>query len=69
MNMEISIPKFKNVIKLLLWLTKFFKERNAIVVCKGYGGDWDYYTGLCWCEDSGNIDFNSYDDFKLWLNF
>lgn len=66
MSIEISI--FKNIAKPLIWLTKFFNDNKAVVVCKGYGDDWSYYTGLYWDEDKDN-DFSEYEDFKLWLNF
>jgi hypothetical protein len=66
MSTEISI--LKSIVKPLLWLTKFFNDKQAIVVCRGYGDDWDYYTGLYWDEDKDN-DFGEYNDFKLWLNF
>jgi len=66
--MKINIYKYKNVIKPLFWLTSFFNDNKVILVCKGYGEDWDYYTGLYWQEDK-NINFKEYDDFQLWLNF
>lgn len=66
MSIEISI--FKNITKSLIWLAKFFNDERVVVVCKGYGDDWDYYTGLYWDEDKDN-DLSEYDNFKLWLNF
>ena len=66
--MRLEIPIFKNIVKPLIWLTNFFSDNKAVVVCKGYGDDWDYYTGLYWAEDKDN-DFTEYDNFQLWLNF
>lgn len=52
--MRIEIPIFKKIAKPLIWFTNFFSDNNAVVVCKGYGDDWDYYTGLYWDEDKDN---------------
>jgi hypothetical protein len=64
--MKIDIPVSKRVIKPLLWLTKFFKDENAVLVCKGYGDDWNYYTGLYWDEDK-DAEFNEYEYYRLWV--
>lgn len=39
-------------------------------MCKGYGDDYELYTGLYWAEDK-DIDFfdTCYEDFRLWINF
>jgi hypothetical protein len=66
--MKIDVAIFRIIFRPLLWLTKFFNDEKAVVVCKGYGDDWNYYTGLCWEEDK-NIDFSEYSNFRLWLNF
>ena len=66
---EIQIPRF--LAKFVLWFSQFFAERILVLVCKGYGNDYKYYTGLCWDEDH-HLDFindDSYWDFRLWLNF
>lgn len=64
MKTEIYIPKI--LIKVILWFTQFFNDNKLVLVCKGYGDDWDYYTGLYWNEDK-NADFNGYEDFQLWV--
>ena len=64
--MRIEIRVNKNVAKPLVWLTKFFSDDTAVVVCKGYGDDWDFFTGLYWDEDKDN-DFSDYQDYRLWL--
>ena len=63
--MELRIPEF--IVKLVLWVTQHVPEKFFIVVCKGYGDDWDDYTGLNWNEDKDN-DLNTYKDFRIWLN-
>lgn len=65
--MMIKIPTNPLIIKILLFLTWFFYDKHAVLVCKGYGDDWDYYTGLYWQEDK-DLGFYDYDDFQLWLN-
>lgn len=64
MNIDISISKF--IIKPVFWLTRFFNDGNVVLVCKGYGDDWKYYTGLYWDEDKDS-DFKDYQDYRLWL--
>ena len=66
--MKIDVSVFNGIVKPLLWLTKFFNDEKAVVVCKGYGDDWDYYTGLYWEEDK-SINLRDYNNFRLWLNF
>lgn len=66
MGIDISILKI--FIMPVLWLTKFFNDGNAVLVCKGYGDDWKYYTGLDWDEDK-DINFSDYQDYRLWLRF
>ena len=63
--MDIKIPE--RIVKPILWFTQHIPERFFAVVCKGYGEDWDYYTGLCWNEDRDN-DLSTYEDFQVWLN-
>jgi hypothetical protein len=66
--MNIDIPILKIIIKPVLWLTKFFNDDAVVLVCRGYGDDWEYYTGLYWDEDN-DANFNEYKDFRLWLKF
>jgi len=65
MRLEISI--YKVFAKPLLWITKFFNDNRAVVVCNGYGEDWDFYTGLYW-DDDKNANLGDYQNYKLWLN-
>ncbi len=65
MQFEIFIPKI--LIKPILWFTQFFRDEAIVLVCKGYGDDWDYYTGLYWGEDK-DIDVHWYEDYRVWIN-
>ncbi|MBK9246972.1 MAG: hypothetical protein IPM69_02385 [Ignavibacteria bacterium] len=67
MSVSINIPRI--LVKPLLYISKFLPENKFLVVCKGYGEDYDLYTGLCWCEDH-HLDFVSdtqYEDFQVWM--
>ena len=48
---HVDIKLSQKIVKPILWLTNFFSDNIVVVVCKGYGDDWDYYTGLYWDED------------------
>jgi hypothetical protein len=40
-----------------------------LLVCKGYGEDYELFTELYWDEDK-ELDFNNdtqYQDFRIWL--
>lgn len=65
MRFEIFIPRI--FAKSTLWLTQFFHEKNVVLVCKGYGDDWEYYTGLYWEEDK-EIYVWWYEDYRIWIN-
>ena len=65
MHFAILVPKL--LVKPMLWFSKFFKDETAVLACKGYGDDWEYYTGLYWDEDY-DIDVNWYTDYELWVN-
>ena len=67
-SFEIKIPRL--LAPIILWITQFFGDRYFMLVCKGYGEDYELYTGLDWGEDK-NLDFigdKSYEDFRLWIN-
>ena len=49
-NFDIKIPRFAS--KFVLWCSKVFHNEHFVLVCKGYGGDDIFYTGLDWYEDS-----------------
>ncbi|MCX5699463.1 MAG: hypothetical protein NTX01_07175 [Candidatus Omnitrophica bacterium] len=65
MNLALKIPAFS--VKLFLWLSLPFSDDNFVVVCKGYGDDWDYYTGLYWYEDK-DLETCWYEDYQIWLS-
>jgi hypothetical protein len=66
--MKINISKY--LVDFFLFLSKSFSEDKFLVVCKGYGDDYELFTGLNWEEDK-DLDFihdKQYSDFQLWLN-
>ena len=66
--MKINISKY--FVSFFLFLSKSFPEDKFLVVCKGYGDDYELFTGLHWEEDK-DLDFiqdEQYSDFQLWLN-
>ena len=65
MDLTLKIPAFS--VKLFLWLSHYFNDNNFVVVCKGYGDDWDYYTGLYWNEDK-DLETIWYEDYQIWLS-
>ena len=65
--MNIEIPILKIFVKPALWFSKYFNDNKIVLVCKGYGEDWKYFTGLCWYEDR-YINTNDYNNYKLWIN-
>ena len=66
---EIEVPRLLS--NATLWVTKFFHENNLVLVYKGYGGDYELYTELCWQEDHelNLIDDPAYEDFRLWIRW
>lgn len=61
--MEINISPF--VAKLLLKINPFSK---IMIMCKGYGEDYENFTELVW-KDDRYLDFsdrNTYPQFQLW---
>jgi hypothetical protein len=53
--------------KLILWLNRFHR---ILVVCKGYGEDYENSTELEWREDKA-LDFSdheTYPEFQLWIS-
>ena len=65
MDIEISILNI--FVKPLLWFSKYFNDNNLVLVCKGYGDDWENFTGLYWNEDK-YISIGDYNNYKLWIN-
>lgn len=63
---SIKIPML--LVKTFMLLSNFFNDNNFLVVCKGYDGDYDSYTGLYWDEDKDiDIKDSEYFDFQLWF--
>jgi hypothetical protein len=65
--MEIKVNRI--VAKPILFMTNLFPCKKIMLVCKGYGEDYEFYTELCWKEDK-ELDFindKTYQDFKLWF--
>ena len=65
--MEIKVNRF--LAKPILFLIKVFNIKRVILVCKGYGDDYELYTELCWEEDKDLDLFRDkvYQNFKLWF--
>ena len=62
--MEISVHPF--LAKIILRFNPFGR---ILVVCKGYGEDYENFTELVW-EDDKNLDFydkETYPEFQLWI--
>ena len=62
-NLELTISAFWA--KLILRFNPF---NRIMVMCRGYGADYKYFTELVW-EDDKNLDFGdrqSYPIFQLW---
>lgn len=65
--MQININK--HFVKPILYLSHFISSNVILVVCKGYGDDYKYYTELYWNEDK-EISFSKdsqYYDYQIWL--
>ena len=68
-SVEIKIPRLLS--KIVLWTTSFANDNYLVLVCKGYGDDYENYTGLYWDEDRA-IDLIRdavYEDFRLWISW
>ena len=55
--------------KPIIFLFKIFGCQKILLVCKGYGEDYELFTELCWEEDK-ELDFKNstqYQDFRIWL--
>lgn len=66
--MEIKINKY--CVRFLLYILRLLPENKILVVCKGYGEDYELFTQLNWEEDN-DLDFvsdNQYCDFQLWIS-
>ena len=65
--MEIKINRL--FAKPILFVLNVFRCKRILLVCKGYGEDYELYTKLCWEEDK-ELDLlrdKTYQDYKLWL--
>lgn len=66
--MEIKINKY--CVRFLLYLSYFLPQNKVLMVCKGYGEDYELFTQLNWEEDN-ELDFvndKQYEDFQLWID-
>ena len=65
--MEIAISPF--FAKLVLWAIPFCLSHRVLIMCKGYGEDYESFTELVWKDDKG-LDFYdkvAYPEFQLWV--
>ncbi len=63
-----SIKIAKRLVKIFLFVSRFFSDNNFVVVCKGYGEDEENYTGLYWDDDKDiYLRDDTYYDFQLWF--
>ena len=70
MKLSFEVKIARVFAQAILWFASFFNDNNLVLVCKGYDGDYDLYTGLYW-DDDKYIDFKrevDYEDFRLWIN-
>lgn len=65
--MEIKINRL--FAKPILFTLNLFHCKKVLLVCKGYGDDFEYYTELSWEEDKELNLFNdkTYQDFRVWF--
>lgn len=64
MDLKIS----RSFVKPILFLLNILNCQKMLIVCKGYGEDYESYTELCWEEDK-ELDFKNdiqYQDFRIW---
>lgn len=64
--MSFEIPVFKFLVRPLLWFSKFLKENNFVLACKGYDSDFEIFTGIYWEDDKENC--LDYEDYEIWVN-
>jgi hypothetical protein len=63
-----SIKITKSFVKIFLFISRFFNDNNFVVVCRGYDGDEENYTGLYWDDDKDiYLRDDTYYDFQLWF--
>ncbi len=65
--MEIKVSRI--LAKPILFLLKILGCQKILLVCKGYGEDYELFTELCWEEDK-ELDFKNdtqYQDFRIWF--
>lgn len=64
MNIAIKIPPFS--VRLFLRFLSFSRSSNFLIVCKGYGEDWENYTEVGWDEEK-DLDVGLYKNYQIWL--
>lgn len=65
--MKLTVSRI--LVKPILFLLKMIRYQKIVLVCKGYGEDYELYTELSWEEDS-ELEFKNdtqYQDFRIWL--
>ena len=65
--MEIKINRY--CVRFLLYVINFLPQNKFLLVCKGYGEDYELFTELNWEEDN-ELDFvndKQYENFQLWV--
>ena len=57
------------IAKPIMFLLHLFRCKDIILVCKGYGDDYELYTELSWCCDKELDLFRdpAYEDYQLWF--
>jgi len=60
----IKIPYW--LVSFVLWVLRNVNDNVISLMCKGYGGDYDYYTGIYWND---GIDPRDYEDYQLWISY
>lgn len=51
------------------WILRYNPFKRVLVMCLGYGEDYELFTELCWDEDA-DLDFwdrERYTEFQLWV--
>ena len=64
MSIAIKLPRF--TVRFFLKTLGILSRPNIIIVCKGYGEDWEYYTELGW-DEGEDLEVESYEDYQIWV--
>lgn len=67
---QFSIPLSRCLVKFLLKITSKLPDSKICIVCLGYGGDYDLYTGLIYEDDKYLNPYDEgYEKFTLWVSY